>query len=273
MTTATGGVPATILERAAALKGRIRTGTPTVGLLMRTPAPQLVEAAATAEPDFLAFDAEHAPFGPDALDHCLLAAHAAQIPALVRIPDDRPATIQMVLDLGAAGIIVPHVHDRDALRDVIAATRLGPGGTRGLSTSHRAAGYGQLDAAAFIAANNRSIAVIAQVEDEAGLNRVDELAAEPDLDALFIGRADLACSLGADSIDAADVEAATRRILAAGLARSKSTGIFLPVVDELEAMLNLGASLFLIDTDQGLLARALRANTAAFRNALKARIA
>lgn len=262
----------TILARAAALKARIRSATPTVGLLMRTAAPPLVEVAATAGLDFIAFDAEHAPFGPEALDHCLLAAHAAGIPALVRIPDDRPATIQTVLDLGAAGIIVPHVHDRDALREVIAATRLGPGGTRGLSTSHRAAGYGRLDAATFMAENNRSIAVVAQVEDEAGLNRVDELAAEPTLDALFIGRADLACSLGADSINAPDVDAATRRILAAGQARSKATGIFLPTVDELEMMLSLGASLFLIDTDQGLLARALQANSAAFRSALKARI-
>lgn len=260
-----------ILERAAALKARIRSGSPTVGLLMRTPAPQLVEVAATTGLDFIAFDGEHAPFGPDALDHCLLAAHATGIPALVRIPDDRPATIQMVLDLGAAGIIVPHVHDRDALRDVIAATLLGPGGTRGLSTSHRAAVYGRLDTGTFIAENNRAITVVAQVEDEAGLNRVDELAAEPALDALFIGRADLACSLGADSTDSPDVEAATRRILAAGRARSKSTGIFLPTVEELETMLQLGASLFLIDTDQGLLARALRANTAAFRGALKAR--
>ncbi|MDZ7643032.1 MAG: hypothetical protein U5K76_01610 [Woeseiaceae bacterium] len=77
----------TMLESAAQLKSRIRQGQPTIGLLVRTPAPQLVEAAATAELDFIAFDAEHAPFGPEALDHCLLAARAARIPALVRVPD------------------------------------------------------------------------------------------------------------------------------------------------------------------------------------------
>ncbi|MDZ7643031.1 MAG: aldolase/citrate lyase family protein [Woeseiaceae bacterium] len=184
-------------------------------------------------------------------------------------PTSAPATLQTALDLGAAGIIVPHVHDRDELRRIIAATRFGDGGTRGLSTSHRAAGYGQMADADFIAANDRSITVVAQVEDATGLQHVEELAAEPALDALFIGRADLACSLGADSPHAGVVVEATRRILAAGKARGRSTGIFLPTVDEVASMLALGASLFLIDTDQGLLARALRANTAAFRDACK----
>lgn len=262
-----GELQVTTLQMAAALKSRISRGTPTVGLLVRTPAPPLVEVAATAGIDFIAFDAEHAPFGPEALDHCLLAARAARIPALVRIPDSAGATIQTALDLGAAGIIVPHVQNGSELQGIIAATRFRDGGTRGFSTSHRASGYGQMDAAAFIAENDRSITVIAQVEDTAGLASVDELAAEPRLDALFIGRADLACSLGADSIHAPAVEEATRRILAAGTAHGRSTGIFLPTVDEVAPMLALGASLFLIDTDQGLLARALRANAQAFRHA------
>ena len=257
----------TMLEMAAWLKARIRAETPTVGLLVRTAAPQLVEVAATCGLDFIAFDAEHAPFGPQALDTCLLAARAARVPALVRIPDSTPSTIQGALDAGAAGIVVPHVHDRAQLRAILAAARFRGGGTRGLSTSHRAAGYGSMDARAFIAQSDASVTVIAQVEDAAGLENVDALAAEPELDALFIGRADLACALGADSIHAPEVEDATHRILAAARVQGRSTGIFLPTVDEVGPMRSLGASLFLIDTDQGLLARALRANVAAFRTA------
>ncbi len=258
-----------MLQLAAALKSRIRGGTPTVGLLLRTPAHQLVEVAATTGLDFIALDAEHAPFGPDALDRCLLAARAAQLPTMVRIPDGSPATIQTVLDLGAAGIVVPHVQDGDQLRDVIAATRFRGGGSRGFSNSQRAAGYGEMDAADFLSQSDRSITVVAQLEDAAGLRNVEQLAAEPALDALFIGRADLACSLGGDSIHSRDVEEATGRILAAGKTHKKSTGIFLTTPDEVTPMLARGASLFLIDTDQGLLARALRANTTAFRDACR----
>ena len=61
--------------------------------------------------------------------------------------------------------------------------------------------YGTIPASEYRNASDESIIVIAQIEDEEGYANVAELAALHELDALFVGRADLAVSLGVDSID------------------------------------------------------------------------
>ncbi len=253
-----------MLHLAAKLRGRIRDRKPVLGHLLRTPAPELVEVAATTGLDFITLDTEHAAFGPRELEMCLLAARAARLPALVRTPDGAAPAIQQALDLGASGIIVPHVGDDFTLRKSIDATRLGPKGSRGFSTSHRAAGYGSIPAGEFMARNNESIIVIAQIEDRAGLNNIETLAQVADLDAMFIGRADLACALDETSIHAPSVEAAADRILDAGRRHARCTGVFLPTVNELATMHARGATFFMVGTDQGLLAAALKHSVETF---------
>jgi 2-keto-3-deoxy-L-rhamnonate aldolase RhmA len=114
---------------------------PSVGTFVKTDSTQVVEVLGHTDLDFLVLDAEHAPFDRAQQDRMLLAAHAVGKPMLVRIPDHRDATILSVLDLGAAGIVVPHVDSAEDARNVVAAARF-VGGRRGLSLSARFGGYG-----------------------------------------------------------------------------------------------------------------------------------
>jgi 2-keto-3-deoxy-L-rhamnonate aldolase RhmA len=80
-----------------------------VGTFVKTLSPHVVEILGPTGLDFAAIDAEHAPFDRAALDLMMLAGRAARLPIHVRIPDTAPATILSVLDVGAAGLVVPHV--------------------------------------------------------------------------------------------------------------------------------------------------------------------
>ncbi len=108
-------------------KDAIRSGQPTLGIFVRTPAVQVVEALGHCGVDFIVLDAEHAPFGVAELDVCILAGRSVGIPVLVRLGDPRPANILQVLDLGAAGIIVPHVGSAKTAK---AADASKPGSTK-----------------------------------------------------------------------------------------------------------------------------------------------
>lgn len=239
-------------RRSLELKEKIRAGAPVLGVFVKTPAVQVVEVLATTGLDFLVLDQEHAPFGAREMDCCLLAARAGGIPALVRIGDAAPAGILQALDMGAAGIIVPHVASPGAATAAVMATRY-EGGGRGFSASTRAAGYGSISAADFRKASDRSTIVIGQVEDAAGLGNVDDIAAVELIDALFIGRADLSVSLGEKAVDDA-----VARICAAATAARRALGMFLPSLDELQTYRKKGVSLFTISTDQALLAGGAR---------------
>ncbi|WP_339863316.1 HpcH/HpaI aldolase family protein [Paremcibacter congregatus] len=252
--------------RQHALKQRIRSGQPTCGLFIKIPAPQIIELMAAADFDFLVLDAEHAPFGVDRLDSCLLAARAVEIPVLVRVPDHHPSHIQNALDLGAAGVIIPHITSaQDADAAVSAATYRQ--GRRGFAASHRAARYGALDTDAYREASDNSTIIIGQMEDAAAVDAIDQIAAIPGLDALFIGCADLAVSYGFDLSDTSRLEHPVRTICEAGRTQQKTLGIFLPDLGQVADWHAKGISLYFIASDQTLLTRAADNLSAAFKDA------
>ena len=248
------------------LKQAIREGHPVLGLFVRTPALQVVELLGNSGLDFVALDAEHASFGTSGLDRCILAGRSVGMPVLVRLRDPQPAAILQVLDMGAAGIIVPHVGSANAAKIVLEACRYEKG-SRGFSGQHRAANYGAMDGQKYRKSSDESVIVIAQIEDEEGFANVAELAAMRELDALFVGRADLAVSIGASGITDEPVITATSRIIHAGKKTGMTTGVFLPTTAEIGEFREQGASLFIISTDHGLLVNAAKAMTSEFRRA------
>ncbi len=242
----------TAFERQSELKDAIRNGTPVLGLFIKIPAIQIIESLASAGLDFVVLDAEHAAFGSRELDCCILAGRSVGLPILVRLREATSAAILQVLDMGAAGVVVPHITSAEQAEAIISATRY-QGGTRGFSGMHRAAGYGTVAADEFKAASDNSTLVIGQIEDAAGLNRIEEIAAVTDIDALLIGSADLTVSLGATGPDDPLVTQAIDTIFAAAQGAGMRSGIFLPTVGKTAEYQGKGASFFVIGTDQGLL--------------------
>ncbi|MBL8385014.1 MAG: aldolase [Burkholderiales bacterium] len=232
------------------LHATLRAGV-TTGTFVKTAHPQVVEVLGTAGLPFAVIDAEHAPFDRNTLDLMLLAGRAAALPLLVRIPDKAAPTILQVLDLGAAGLVVPHVNSADEARAVVSRARY-RGGERGFSGSPRFAGYGALGMQAALAAGDRSV-VMCQIESRDGLANARAIAAVPGVDALFIGRADLALALGHEDIRAAAVTAATQAIIDAARAENKIAAMFVPNLAEREQFRAAGVSCFVVGSDQSFL--------------------
>jgi 2-keto-3-deoxy-L-rhamnonate aldolase RhmA len=235
-------------SRGVTLKSRLRAGELLAGTWVKTPHPHIVEVLALSELDLLVLDAEHAPFGRESLDACILAARAGRAPVLVRPASAAHEHLLQALDGGADGVIVPHVRSAAEARDLVAACHYGPGG-RGFAGSTRAAAYSTLGMARHREAA-KDVTVVAQIEDAEALAEIDAIAAIDGLDALFVGRADLTISMGADSPDAPEVVAAVERICAAGQAAGRTVGMFLARPSDVPAWRAKGASLFVLQSDQ-----------------------
>lgn len=240
------------------LRTRICAGAPVLGVFVRTPSIHVVEVLGGARLDFIVLDAEHAPFDLASLDHCLLAARAARTPALVRIPGKDPKFILQALDLGAAGVIVPHVQTRQDAESIVAAARY-DGAGRGFSASHRAADYGAADPWAYVKESDESVIVIAQIEDDEGLKNASEIASTKGLSAVFIGPADLANSLGEKRFGGPITTRAIENICAAARNAKMAIGSFTSSTDNIAAERKRGVSLFAVSTDQALLRNAAQA--------------
>lgn len=183
------GVCATVTSFGA----RVRRGEQLLGALVRMPNEGLVELAGLVGLDFVVIDTEHGPGDQLALAHHLNAAGANGLSVLVRIGS--PGEALRVLDLGADGILAPHVSSVAQARDLLDAVHYPPRGRRGFATYSRAGAYG-LTSAVEHHANSRHTVVIAMIEDPAGLAAAAGIAALDGIDGLMLGPADYATELG-----------------------------------------------------------------------------
>ncbi len=235
-----------------AFRDRVRSGEPVVGTFIKTPSLQTVEVLAHAALDFVVLDAEHAPFGRDSLSVALSLARCAPFAMLVRVPDHQEALINACLDLGAEGILVPHIRsaaDVEAIADAVKYAR----GRRGFSPSSRAGGYGTVPAAAYRAGADARNVIWCQIEDADGLEAVEEIAANDAVDCLFIGPADLSLSLGLEGPDDARLEHAISRIIDAGKRYGRAIGIFVSRPEHIQPALSDGISVVVCGSDQSML--------------------
>lgn len=253
----------TATTRLATFRDRLRRGDRLLGTFVKTPHPSIVEVLGSTPLDCLCIDAEHAPFDRAAIDLAVLAARAADMPTLVRVSRPEPAEILNALDLGATGVVIPHVATAAAARAAASACRYGPGG-RGYSGSTRAAGFGTRSMTDNLARANGEVTLVAQIEDAEAVENIDAIAAIGDIDLLFIGRMDLTVSLGARSPDDVIVVDAVDRICAAAQRHKRAFGMFTPTVDEARRWAGSGASLFLLQSDQQWLQQGARALCQAF---------
>ena len=245
-------------------RDRLRNGDLLAGTWVKTPHPHGVEVLSLSSLDCLVLDAEHAPFDRRDLDACIFAARAGGKPVLVRPASAEPEQLLNALDCGADGVIVPHIRSAEEARAVVRACHYGPGG-RGFAGSTRAAGYTTKGMARHREAA-RDTTIIAQIEDADALDEIDAIAAVAELDALFIGRADLTISLGAATPDDPVVVKAVEQICAAGQRAGRTVGMFLGRVGDVPMWRERGASLFILQSDQEFLLAGAAALATSIRN-------
>jgi 2-keto-3-deoxy-L-rhamnonate aldolase RhmA len=232
-------------------KHHLQNGDLLSGTWIKTPHPHVVEVLALSALDVLVLDAEHAPFDRGSLDQCILAARAGGKPVLVRPASSAHEHILNALDLGADGVILPHIRTAEEAADAVKACHYTSGG-RGYAGSSRAAGYTTKGMAKH-RADAKNVVVIAQIEDVEGVDNTEAIAAVDGIDALFVGRADLTIAFGAETPDDAVVVDAVDRICAAGKAAGRTTGMFLGRVGDVPQWRDKGASLFILGSDHDFL--------------------
>jgi 2-keto-3-deoxy-L-rhamnonate aldolase RhmA len=239
------------------LKQRLAARQPLLGTFLKTPSSMIAEVLCRTDLDLICIDAEHSPFDRRDIDACIHAFNAGGKPVIVRVASNQPEPILNALDCGATGILAPHVRTPEDARQLAAACAYGAG--RGYAGSTRAAGYGARSMSEHIRLSNAATVVIAQIEDAQALDHLPGILATPGIDAFFIGRADLAVSLGALSPDEPRVVEAVTAICRSAETARVCVGLFTANLSEIAAWRRAGASLFLLGSDHGFLLAGARA--------------
>lgn len=230
------------------LSGLIAQGKPAAGLILNCHAPALVEIAGYAGFDFVMIDCEHGPLEPAEVESMVRAAELAGIAPLVRVPSGEPHVALRVLDVGAAGVIVPRIESAATARRAIDSVFYPPVGQRGAAPSTRAAGYGVgMKFEDYLDAANRDLLVLPIIETPAGIAAVDEILALPEIKAIVVGPTDLAVAMGhGRDRNAAEVVAAVRHVAERTRAHGKALVLPAATQDKMIECLDMGATLVIV---------------------------
>jgi 4-hydroxy-2-oxoheptanedioate aldolase len=217
----------------AEFKKQLRAGKPKMGIFLNSHSPTVAEQLAHSGYDWLLVDTQHGPMGFLELSGMLASIANGGAKSMVRVAGyhDRGG-IQQALDMGADGVLVPYINNADEARQAVSCARYPTAGTRSVYFPQRSMNRAGL--LGYAGAANENTILALQVETDSCIKNIDEIAAVPGVDILFLGQNDLCMSMGLyekykfpDMYTSPELNAATEKLKAAAKKNNVILGLFL----------------------------------------------
>lgn len=204
------------------VKQKLKNGEIVIRAFLRSSDPTSAEIMALAGVDLIVIDNEHYPFNPQRMETIIRAAETYGAECMVRVPNTEPARIAQIMDMGAIGVVVPHIESREEALAVVDAVKYAPVGHRGFCPITRAASYGMaMSGDEYTRLANEQTCIILMTETKKGLEALDDILAIPEVDGISIGPSDVSASYGLPGqpdhpVVKAAIEEGQRKIIASG---------------------------------------------------------
>lgn len=241
----------------------VRAGKRMIGTFVKTPEVIVVEALARSGLDFICLDSEHAAFDRARLDACLAVGRALGFPCLVRVPAARAEYILQALDMGAAGLVIPHVDTAAKAEEMGRLSRFGDGG-RGFAGATRGSDWGTGGMAETLRRGADPV-VFVQIEEPRGVEEAEGIAAAAGIDGVFLGPADLSVGYGYDHMGSDELAAAYARVGAAVVRAGRAYATFSRTAADGASLGEQGVTMLFVGSELGWMMDGAKAEVAAFK--------
>ncbi len=209
---------------------------------------------------FVLYDMEHTGLGFETLKWLFSTCRGLPIEPMVRVPRGEYTWLARALDLGARGVMIPMVESAEQARRIVEACRYPPVGRRGAAFGFAQDDYTGGDVGEKVRSANARTMVIAQIETEHGLERVEEIAAVDGIDVLWVGHFDLSNFLGIPAqFDDPRFDAAMRKVAEVARRHGKAAGFMATDRAWIDRVRAMGYTMIAVGTDPGLFGSAVQA--------------
>jgi len=179
---------------------KIAQGRRCVGTFSHIASETAIEGLAYAGMDFVIIDGEHGTAGAETVQKMARAAKLHGMTPFARTRDSSRGAVLSMLEAGVHGLVVPQINTVEEVRALVENTRYFPQGSRGVFLGSNG-GYGFADFALqglqnYFDVCNKETLVFPQCETKGCLENIEEIAALPGVDGIFIGPYDLSAALG-----------------------------------------------------------------------------
>ena len=234
--------------RAGVERGEVQFGT-WVNMVRNPAILTLLKAAGL---DYARVDIEHSSPSMESIADMALLARALDFPIAVRPPRANREWITRLLDVGVWNIHCPQVETADQAREIVAATRYSPRGSRGMAGLGPATDFETtMTPAQRRAFANEQVFVTVMLETVGAFEHLDEIAAMDGIDALTLGPADLAQDMGVFGTPEQGPALDEKRdlILAAARKHGKTVSMLVTSPEQAKQWKDAGALLLVYQSD------------------------
>lgn len=253
------------------LKQRLKSRTPLHGTWIFSSDPAMTEIAASAGFEFVIVDREHTTLSWSEITGHARAASSCGASLLVRVTHADPIEVMHALDIGAAGVVIPHFGvDVGATKRAQRSMRYSPGGDRGTCTGVRANQFGLGNFAEVAKRSDEESVFVALVEDPEVLPNLSAILGEVPVDAVFPGLADLTTALGLPGqFGHPKVIEAVDGLMSTVAAHDIPVGAYVANPAQMTKWIGGPASFFVYSIDYKIVAEGYRSARAAFNDSLQ----
>lgn len=209
--------------------------------------PFFVRHAANQKYDGIWIDLEHRAMNSQGVRYLLALCHYNDIDCLVRPPTLERTQLYRYLEDGATGLMIPFISTVADARHVVESVKFPPLGNRGFDGAGLDADYGLQSGrsvSAYAAEANQQTFIVAQIETPEAVRNVEEIAAVPGVDCLFVGPGDLTLRLSVSEDPAkTSLEDTIAQVSDAALKNGKAWGIAVTSVESIRQYARMGAQI------------------------------
>jgi len=260
-----------VISAGKRLRGKLKGGDPVLGLWAGIANTFTAEIGARAGYDYVCVDLQHGLSNEATLVPMFQAIQAGGSVPMVRLAWNEPWLIMRALDLGAAGVILPLIDNAAEAARAVESCRYPPHGRRSYGPVRADITMGSLA----LEDLGGDALCLAMIETREGLDNLDEIAATPGLDGLYIGPSDLSLALGLRPGGIADEPGADRKPLSEAMERIREACVANDIVPGLhcsggraaQRYAESGFKLITVGVDSSMLKIALSQQLAAARGA------
>ena len=223
---------------------------------MTLPAPFLAERLGSAGVESISLDMQHGAIESADVLALVQAIRAGGATPLARLAWNRPELIMKALDYGIEGLICPMINSAAEAAAFVRAAKYPPVGNRSFGPFRASMVY---DGDYFAGANAATLC-FAMIETAGAVEELEEIAATPGLDGLYIGPWDLSLSLGRPeqgNFGDAELLAVFDRVQEVAARHGQFTGVFTVRPEDARAMEARGFDLVTWGTEELMFQRGL----------------
>jgi 2-keto-3-deoxy-L-rhamnonate aldolase RhmA len=231
----------------------LREGKPVIGATITVASAEIAAQAANLGFDFLWIEMEHSPITLESAREMILATRGLKAMPFTRVPVNELWTAKRALDQGSMGVIFPFTSTPELARQAVAACKYPPEGKRGAGPG--LASFRWQTPEGYYNFSDRNVMVVVIIEQSQAVEHIEEIAAVPGIDVLFIGTNDLSFSYGFRGRQNEPVlQDAIRKVVAAGKKHNVPLGRPAGTAEQVQQFIKEGFLFFQAGSELSLMA-------------------